>query len=484
MKFLNSWPKFRDLSTNEYQFFVKGSPSLSDDYIIDTLRQGNFPSEIRGNFSFYFKDANRIILAVDHLPVENLFYSDQYCGHIFLNVKEELRKNNLPITDNLEVSWQIKMLFGISYGYETTVKEIKRVPPASYLEIKPDGSKSIIEYRNIYYQPIGEWHIEELSEIFENFIIEHTKKPFGLLLSSGVDSCTILGLFKKLGIEDRAKYISVRSSAETSYEARFVEQIAQDLNIKVDWYDTGMSLPQRSSNKDGDIGYQSSYHRTYSAYWANSQQLIKYHALREFEYTNRTIFTGEVSDQIFGSKLNKILLKYILQVPKASDDSIAELFCQYEFTKRNNTSLSRDYLTIFSKVEIANAFDAAKHEVYQIWNKLETDDLVNKVSLLYMILKGSYNVYNYNQFFDCTFVHPFANGYLFDYIFRIPGNYRLSEGGKTKRLLRAMVKEYISDLPWNLSKTGISILPADLEWTYFEGFKNEIIQMEDRKHRP
>ena len=482
MKFLNSWPKFRDLSTNEYQFFIKGNPSLSDDYIIGTLRQGNFPSNIRGNFSFYFKDANRIILAVDHLPVENLFYSDQYCGHIFLNVREELRKNNLSITDNLDIKWQITILFGLSYGYETNVKEIQRVPPASYLEVKPDGSKSIVEYRNIYYQPTGDWHIEELSKIFENFIIENTKKPFGLLLSSGVDSCTILGLFKKLGIEDKAKYVSIRGTTEAQYESIFVEQIAKDLNIKVDWYDVDI-LTQRTSEKERDVGYQSSYHRTYSAYWANSQQLVKYHALRACHSTDRVIFTGEAGDMLFGSLLFKILLKYIVQVPKASNDSIAELFVNYEMSKRANTSLSNNWFPIAHIPEITNAMNAAKHEVSRIWSKLETDDLVNKISLLYYILKSSYTAYNHNQFYDCEIVHPFCDGYLFDYVFRIPGNYKLGEGGKNKRILRHMVKNYISDLPWNLSKTGISILPADLIWTNLEGFKNEIIQMGNRKHR-
>jgi asparagine synthetase B (glutamine-hydrolysing) len=138
MKFLNNYPKFNEFLTDEYQFYIKGKTNVDYDSILNILRDGKFPNNLKGNFAFYFSDKNRVVVAVDHLPNYEMFYSEHFCGHIFISVQEEIRKKEIPLTVDSLVVNQIALFWGSSIGEDTTVKEIKRIPPGCYLEITPD----------------------------------------------------------------------------------------------------------------------------------------------------------------------------------------------------------------------------------------------------------------------------------------------------------------------------------------------------------
>jgi asparagine synthetase B (glutamine-hydrolysing) len=92
MKFLNSHPVFKEFLTANYQFYIKGKTNIDYSSILDTLRDGKFPNNLKGNFAFYFSDKNRTVIAVDHLPNYQMFYSEDFCGHIFINVQNEICK--------------------------------------------------------------------------------------------------------------------------------------------------------------------------------------------------------------------------------------------------------------------------------------------------------------------------------------------------------------------------------------------------------
>lgn len=473
MQFLNSYPKFDEFITDDYQFFIKGKTNLNITTIIETLRLGEFPNAIKGNFAFYYKDKNRIILAVDHLPNIQLFYSNQFCGHIFLNVQEELRKNNLPITDNIQIITQTQLFWGGSVGEETTRKEIRKVPAGCYLEITPDNKQTIHQYNNIYSQPTGDFSIEEFSTIIQKFIKENTQTPFALLLSSGTDSNTIFGFIRKLGLQDQCSFISLKGQREYVSEAPYIQKIADQYGVKIDWLEVGDWNPQRSSKID-DLGFNSAYHRTYSAFWQEPHVLLKYRAIRELGHRDKTIFTGEVGDQIFGSRFGKVLLKFIIQNPNCDVEQIADLFLNCDCSRFTYISRARDFSTIFHLPVVSSAYDCVKQWFIQTWNRIETDDLVNKIELMQYFYKASHRVYNYNQFFDLKFAHPFADGEVFNYVWRIPGSYKLADGGKSRSLSYNLIKDHMVDWPWNWSKTGVGILGNDNKFENLKGIYNDV----------
>lgn len=468
MQFLNSYPKFKEYITDDYQFYIKGKTNLSYDIVLDILRRGQFPSTLKGNFALYYKDNNRIIVAVDHLPNIQMFYTDQFCGHIFLNVQEELRKNNLPITNNEVVITQTLLFWGGSVGEDTTRKEIKKVPAGCYLEITPDNKQKIYQYNNIYSQPTGNFNLEDLSNIIENFIKENTSDPFAILLSSGTDSNTLFGYFRKLDIVDRCSFISIKGQKEYISEAPYIQKIADHYEIKIDWLNVGDYNPQKNSKTD-DLGFNSAYHRTYSAFWQEPHVLLKYRAIRELGHRDKTIFTGEVGDQIFGSRFGKVLLKFIIQNPNCDVEQIADLFLNCDISRFKFVSQSREFSALFSLPQVMNAYNEVKQWFVETWHKIETDDLVNKIELMQYFYKGSHRVYNYNQFFDLKFAHPFADGDLFNYIWKIPGNYKLANGGKSRSLSYELVKYHMVDWPWNWNKTGVGILGNDMKFQNIKG---------------
>ena len=292
-------------------------------------------------------------------------------------------------------------------------------------------------------------------------------------MSSGTDSNTIFGFIRKLGLQDQCSFISLKGQREYVSEAPYIQKIADHYGIKIDWLNVEDWNPQRSSKID-DLGFNSAYHRTYSAFWQEPHVLLKYRAIRELGHRDKTIFTGEVGDQIFGSRFGKVLLKFIIQNPNCDVEQIADLFLNCDCTRFTYISRGRDFSTIFHLPSVSIAYDYVKQWFIQTWNKIETDDLVNKIELMQYFYKASHRVYNYNQFFDLKFAHPFADGEVFNYVWRIPGNYKLADGGKSRSLSYNLIKDHMVDWPWNWSKTGVGILGNDNKFENLKGIYNDI----------
>jgi asparagine synthetase B (glutamine-hydrolysing) len=479
MKFLNSQPQFDEFLTEDYQFYIKGKTNVDRTTILTTLRDGKFPNNLKGNFAFYFSDKNRIVVAVDHLPNFQMFYNEHFCGHIFTCLRDEMVKKQLRLTDNPVVLYQ-KSLFGESVGDETTVKEIKIVPPGCYLEITPDKNNKIVQHNNVYSHSNKDFNLEELSSIIENFIKENTQQPFGLLLSSGRDSNTIFGLFRKLGIADQCSFISIKGEPEFRSEAPYIEKIAEHYGISIDWQNF-TNWHQNDFQKIDDPGFQSAYKRSYPGFWCDPHFLAKYYTIRKLGHENKTIFTGEVGDQIFGSNAGKIFLKFILQNPNCDVEELADLFLCCDISRFKPATKLKDFNAFLYLRDVSASYNRAKQWFIETWNKIEIEDLVNKIELLHYYQKASYRVYNYSQLYDLKFANPYADGYLFDYIWSIPGHYKISDGGRTRNLSYNLVKDYMVDWPWKWSKTGPGILSNEYKFENFKGTYNAI-QMVLGKH--
>lgn len=479
MEFLNSIPKLDETITLDYSFYLAGKPSIPKQQIIEILRSGKFPTNIKGNFAFYFKDANRIVVAVDHLPNYNMFYCDSFCSHIYIPVQQTRRKLGKPVTDNIKIKIQIGMFWGGSVGEETTRNEIKRIPAAHYLEVLPDGSKKLIEYRNIYEHEVAEnYSILELSDIVESYIKDHAKDNFALLQSSGTDSSTILGYFRKLGIEHDAKYISLKGDKEHASEHPHIQRLADYYGTTVNWFNVGEYAGRNEqimqNLEQDDPLFFSAYHRTYSAFWTEPHVMLKYKAIKDLGFGDHTVFTGEVGDQIFGSRFGKILLKYIIQNPTADVEQIAQLFLNCDASRFSYAGISTDYTKVFALPPVQRANDAAKEWFIKTWNKVQTDDLVNKIELMQYLYKGSHRVYNYNQFPDVKFAHPFADSEVFDYVWKIPGHLKLGDGGRSRMLSYELVKDYMVDWPWRMAKTGVAVLSRDKKFDQIKGIYDRV----------
>ena len=478
MKFINSFPKFDEVIEDAYEFYYTGTLSMTADQVIEQLRAGKFPSQIKGNFAFFFKDSNRTVICVDHLPNYNMFYSNEYCSNIFLTLQQVIKKAELPCTHNSKIRTEILLYWGGSVGEETTKHEIKRVLPGCYLEVLPDGKSKSVEYRDLYCHETENYSINDLSDIIESFIKTHTTEPFGLLQSSGTDSSTILGYFRKLGLEKQAAYISLRSTNEFSSETPYIEKLAEHYNNKIHWYDIGEFGGKNrqildSLDQEQDPVFFSAYHRTYSAFWTEPHVLLKYKAIKDLGFGKHVIFTGEVGDQVFGSRFGKALLKFIIQKPNADAEEIAELFLTADFSRFRTAGYRSSFMKdTFEMPVVKQAKEHAKEWFVNTWNRLEVDDLINKIELIQYLYKGSHRVYNYNQFPDVKFAHPFASNEVFENIWKIPGNLKVGQGGRSRLLSYALIKDHMVEWPWLWDKTGVSVMSMDRTFKEIKGFLN------------
>jgi asparagine synthetase B (glutamine-hydrolysing) len=471
MIFLNTDTSFKEIKTEDYEFFYKGNFSLTVEDVIHSLRIGSFPSTIKGNFSFFYKDNLRTVIVVDHLPTINMFYSEEYCSHIFFTLTQKFQFEN-ALKPNYPILGTIKCYWGGSVGEQTSLINVKRVLPGCYIEITPDGKTKSIQYRNIYEHVIDQnISLEEIRETIEFYIkqsiADNPTGKFGLLHSSGTDSNTILGFFRKLGIVEQCMLLSVKGQNEFISEAPFIDQITKEYNLKTNWLlvsNAGESEEIIEKTKI-DSDFRSAFARTYKGFWTEPQVMVKYHLVKNFNFENRTIFTGEVGDQIFGSRFGKIILKFILQKPNCSIEEIAKLFLISDRTRFKKMSLVDEEFDAVSFDFIKKGDEILLEWFINTWNKIQVDDLINKIELMQYFYKGSHRIYNYSQFRDLTFAHPFADSELFDKIWKLPGSLKINNGGVSRSLSYDLIKDHITDLPWKLNKTGIGVLAQELKFS-------------------
>jgi hypothetical protein len=171
----------------------------------------------------------------------------------------------------------------------------------------------------------------------------------------------------------------------------------------------------------------------------------------------------------------------VLQHPNCDVEELADLFLCCDASRFKPVTKMKDFTALFHLPAVITSYNMAKEWFIKTWNKIETDDLVNKIELLLYLQKASYRVYNYSQFHDLNFVHPYADGYLFDYIWGVPGRYKIDNGGRTRSLSRALIKDYMVDWPWKWPKTGPGILSNEYKFDYIKGTYNAI-QMVLGKH--
>jgi hypothetical protein len=209
--------------------------------------------------------------------------------------------------------------------------------------------------------------------------------------------------------------------------------------------------------------------------------LLKYKAIKDLGFGDHTVFTGEVGDQIFGSRFGKILLKFIIQNPTADVEQIAQLFLNCDTSRFSYAGISMDYTKVFVLPPVRQANDTAKEWFIKTWNRIQTDDLVNKIELIQYLYKGSHRVYNYNQFPDVKFAHPFADSGVFDYVWKIPGHLKLGDGGRSRMLSYELVKDYMVDWPWRMAKTGVAVLSKDKKFDQIKEIYDRV-QMVLGKH--
>lgn len=161
---------------------------------------------LHGMFSFALWDEkrNRLLLARDPIGIKPLFYTFKE-GNVYF--ASEIKA--LLLVDDVSRDMDLKALdhyftYGYIPGSRTIFKDIKKLPPGSYL-IFDNGDININPYWSIRYLPKTELSEGALKEALLNTLMHAVKRhlvsdvPVGVFLSGGVDSSIVVALMNMVG---------------------------------------------------------------------------------------------------------------------------------------------------------------------------------------------------------------------------------------------------------------------------------------------
>ena len=230
--------------------------SIKEKYFQDTKFYSNTDTEVLFNFLIKFKTSrldelegmfafvlidfrnNEVIFCKDFTGIKPLYYLMNDEGIFFSSDANFL----YSITDkelNYE-SCKFFFQFGFTPKEDTLIKNVKKLPPSSYMQIDLNkNNKKINKYYEIQNQKnINAYDEDDLRDTLLNVIkknlISDTKT--GIFLSGGLDSSILSVVAKKINPEITAytSFFSPKNKyGKFNKDVQFAEKLCKDYNIKL-----------------------------------------------------------------------------------------------------------------------------------------------------------------------------------------------------------------------------------------------------------
>ncbi len=199
----------RELELAGYRFFSDGDTEVLlkawHAWGIDALRR------LQGMFAFavWDRDSGRLVMARDRLGIKPLYYSRDNRGLRFASTLPALLEFEGIDRDIDPVALNHYMSFhAVVPAPRTMLRGVRKLPPASYMVIEPDGAVRSETWWDLSYRRSAEdaergeqeWK-EMLSDALRTAVRRRqvAAVDVGVLLSGGVDSSLLVGLMAEAG---------------------------------------------------------------------------------------------------------------------------------------------------------------------------------------------------------------------------------------------------------------------------------------------
>lgn len=257
----------------------------------------DFLDHIFGMFAFalYDRRQDRIILARDRLGIKPLFVLHTSKGHVFTS---ELKTLFGLAGYSPEISVQGLLQFlqsNFSSGRTTILKDVERVLPGEMLLIER-GRLDRRKYWDINGVRAEKWSYPEAAERFDGLmdqvIREHMRSdvPFGIFLSGGIDSATILARLRRFADGPLSSYSVGFASGDVHNELEAAARVARLMGTRHHALELGMS---------------ELLNRVPQMLWAADELMGDYACLpvsilaEEAGKDLKVVFSGEGGDEVF-----------------------------------------------------------------------------------------------------------------------------------------------------------------------------------------
>lgn len=471
-----NYPKLREeLKAKGYNFFSTGDTEV----ILKAYHAWgkDCVKKFNGMFAFtvWERDSGKIFMARDRLGIKPLYYQQNKDVFRFastlpaLLVNNDVDKSIDPVALNYYMSFH-----SVVPAPHTLLNGIRKLPPATTAELLPDGSLKQESYWHVDYNRSKEdentseeeW-IDRVQEELTNAARRRLRAdvPVGVLLSGGLDSSLIVGLLSELGQESISTFsVGFENVAEEEgNEFRYSDIIAKryDTDHHKIFADHNILLDNLSS-----------------CIKAMSEPMVSHDVIgfyllsREVSKHVKVVQSGQGADEVFaGYHWYPPLLESSAEeaLPKYSKVFFDRDFDEYRNTVDSNY-LHEDYASRF-----------VKHHFAQEGANQPIDKALRLDTTVMLVDDPVKRVDNMTMAFGLEARVPFLDHKLVELAAKIPGKYKIKEGGKhvLKEVGRRIIPSEVIDRP-----KGYFPVPAlkYLEGEYLERVK-ELLGSSSAKQR-
>ncbi len=266
-------------------------------------------------FAIWDKEEKKLILARDRMGVKPLYYSFHQNSFYFASEQKALFTAGVPLQIS-ENGLEEYFFNRFVAGENTLYNKVNKLLPGHYMIIHENGTVKTTKWWNLKEEIQNHSHILHPKKWFEEAFFESVKLrmvsdvPVGVLLSGGLDSCSILSSLYHQDYKNIQTF-NIGFSEEQHNESFLAKQITEDYNyqfnsLKVEGDLLFDSLVESTYFQDEPIMHLNEPHLNAISKLANSKVKV--------------LLSGEGADELMGGYVrykalkNPSLLKVVAQV--------------------------------------------------------------------------------------------------------------------------------------------------------------------------
>ncbi|MGD9638942.1 MAG: asparagine synthase (glutamine-hydrolyzing) [Alphaproteobacteria bacterium] len=406
---------------------------------------------LRGMYSFAIWDKDTLVIARDEFGIKPLYYAETDKGFVFASEPKAIIATGLVGNNiNDEVTLELMQL-QFTTGRKTVFNDIKRLLPGELLVIK-NGEIQSSTVNNIFPEKVvadlsEEEALLKLDEILLESVEFHQRAdvPFGMFLSGGIDSTSLLWLMSQLNdtpVQAFTAGFPKTSVHDEREQAKLITSIvgAKHEEIEITSKDFFDILPSVVNAMDDPC--------------ADYATIPTFMLAKKAGSSLKVILSGEGGDEIFGgygryrSAIRPLFAKQMRR--KGTFNGLENLFKKehqlfLDKTWRQGFAASERYVSDkhFSKLQKVQAIDC------QDWLP---NDLLNKLDRCLMRNAVEGRV-------------PFLDKNVLNFAFSLPDNLKIKRG-KGKWLLRKWLNDRLPQADAFAHKKGFTVPVFD--WIFTE----------------
>jgi len=437
-----NYPELRDeLVQKGYTFFSKGDTEV----ILKAYHAWGpqFVKKLNGMFAFaiWERDSGRLILGRDRLGIKPLYFTRKKNWFRFASTLPALLQTNDIDSSIDHTALHYYMTFhAVVPSPHTIIQGIKKLAPATVMEIEPDGKETSFSYweprfeRNANDEKIDfyEWQdlvLDSLRLAVKRRLIADV--PVGVLLSGGLDSSLIVGLLAEAG-----------QTGLNTYSVGF-ESVGKEKGDEFQYSDIIAAHFQTEHHKI-HVPSSKMIDKLTATVAAMSEPMVSHDAIgffllsREVAKSIKVVQSGQGADEVFAG--------YHWYPPMLeSNDPVADYSSYFfdrshdEFTEAVTSRLvDKDYSREFV------------HNHFQKKGAAEPIDKALRLDTTVMLIDDPVKrVDNMTMAWGLEARVPFLDHELVELAARIPGRYKVENEGKyvLKEAARRIIPPEVIDRP-------------------------------------